>query len=67
MAERLREIYVVVDCPLEGELFPLEQCKLCEYFLGIDKATGKVICAFDENSAIIVDEDELEEVDSDDL
>jgi len=62
MAERLREIYVVVDCPLEEDLFPLDECKLCEYFLGIDKATDSVICAFDEENAEIIDE----EGDSDD-
>ena len=47
---RLRKIYAVVDCPLNGEGYPIDECKLCEYFNGIDKATNSVICAFNEES-----------------
>ena len=45
---RLRKIYAATDCPLYGEGYPIDECKLCEYFSGIDKATNSVICAFDE-------------------
>ncbi len=32
---RLRKIYAAVDCPLYGEGYPIDECRLCEYFSGL--------------------------------